>query len=205
MSNMKILGEGSNAIAYLKDGKTLKKYFKNIDIQDRLDKDMFEFLKSVDDIHFMKLKNYKLCKLIDFEMDRQVDGIKEYTYEYVKKYETKKIIDLEDYLMTNFKELENLAETLASYGVMMYDTASQNSIITKDNIVIIDPDYFVFCTDRERTFRHNKIEILNLFIDLISENYHVNYNEKYLLYTDALNNVTENLYKQMKLLKVKRK
>ena len=139
-----------------------KKYYSHIHPSCKISPNMFKFLKSISNENFMELYDI-LCekKRIKFRTDA-------YTAKY---YCPEKINILEqptDYILDNFRELDRLFQIFTNERVKVADMKFDNSILTSNKIIIIDPDLFhKSLLPKKNITLANKLELLALLRSIL--------------------------------------
>ena len=147
VGNMEYLGSGEfGKVSHNKD-IILKEYFSRVSPEWRISLDLFDILKTIDNPHFIKLFDvYTELKFFDV-LKAIVNSSKFYVDAYTAKYYADNSVNVlwesKDYLLDNFRELELLFEIFSKNKIRTCDVKLSNSIVGKDGIVIIDPDFFV--------------------------------------------------------------
>ena len=163
---LEYIGCGSTANVYKINDKAIKLFIPEyISI---LSEDMFDFLKSINDPNFMKLEKYKMRETFDYKYHIYVKSLKYYTYLYIKETNSRKKLD---YFLDNFDRLEKFAEIFNKNGVKLGDLNFDNTVLQDDNIVLIDPDNYIYSSDLEAVKENNRHELTFLFIDIISHSF----------------------------------
>ena len=66
--------------------------------------------------------------------------------------------------------MEKICKIFQDYSISLHDVKIENTILTKDSIVIIDPDLFTFSDlEKENLIRWNKRKLLELFKQALLE------------------------------------
>lgn len=187
--------EGTNGTVYKSDnGIAYKEYFWNGDTI--ITQAMFEFLKTINDKHFIKLieRYYQQSKVNDY--DRFIKSISDtepnpdiyhkdtyridmYTYYWVEKEYIDILEEHKDYLLDNLNALLKLADFLSSNYVGLSDIKMDNTVCNRNNIVLIDPDMYYFLPPEivnSKLHEKNRLRILYLVASLCrSLTRHVSY------------------------------
>ena len=182
-----IIGQGCNALIFRYHDIILKRY--GVYTENFIAAKLFEILARINNPHFIKL--YDLFTIID---DKKYDEFKHrclagkskfsasgYTAKY---YQASGLNPLEEntaFLLKNIDELRELFDLLATYGISVSDVKLENSIITENGIVIIDPDYYDLIKlsdnpiEREKTIsklkRKNRSELVRYLLTLYRRYY----------------------------------
>lgn len=134
----------SNFANIYTDGKTvLKEYYKDVSRYLRIYKEAFDELSKVNSPAFLKLREcftetIKPCEGYDFEVTNVIG----YTYDYIEE-SYQDMIDMPmEYTLNTIHEFDLLVKECNKRGILLDDPNKGNSLVTKDNLVIIDPDLF---------------------------------------------------------------
>lgn len=169
---------GGCSNVYLSNGIVTKKYYDYTN-HCRIDNEVFEYLKGVDNPHFINLIDYYYEVSKIYYPDGDERDIKEvikqylidvYRYYYIKSDDVDILTAPTEYILYNFEEIEKLFKRFAKDKLMVYDMKKQNTVLTKDNIVIIDPDLFCFKDDKKMCKSFNRVMLSYLFIHLFLDN-----------------------------------
>lgn len=168
MNEFKFLDSGGCASVYDNNILIFKRYHKGTPNNLKLRKDVFNILKQIKSANFIKLYNSYYVeynyKRINFN-DEYLDA---YTAEYYQKENIIPALINKDYLLENLKKLDDLFELLSDNRIETNDVRVQNTILTKESIVIIDPDFFEIHRNSKKEIRiWNKARLLNLVRDLL--------------------------------------
>ncbi len=181
---MKYLNCGKCAKVFYDEDKIFKEYFSKTPYCGRLNLEMFTILKSIRDNHFMEI--YSLCQKMStlFFLSRKRDCFPFMTDAYLAKYysdnTTNPLYESIDYTLDNFNELEKLFTIFTENKITVNDVKRENSILGKNNIVIVDPDCFSIAHYNSNLIAiDNKIELLMLLrsIYITGAREHPNYEE----------------------------
>lgn len=170
---LEFLCEGGTSNVFRFNDLIYKEYFDITPIRCTLKSDVYEALKTIDSKNMMKIYNiYSDKNLLMLYMNglfRKTFQIKAYIAKYYEEDPTNIFTKSVDYFLDNCKRLDELAKTMTEASIVMYDVKRWNTILTRDNIVIIDPDYFSLTdADKEVTLFNNKEAILNLLHDIFA-------------------------------------
>lgn len=155
----------------------LKIYDKKTPKDYRIDSSMFEILKGYNNPHFIEL--YEIFHKRDIINSWKYKYGKSYTpFAYTTKFYRKENIDVlkasKEYLLENFYEIELLFEEFSKELIAVDDAKNSNVVLTKDNIVIIDPDMFCkFGNKRSIVQVLNKEELLVLFESIVLNGFNI--------------------------------
>lgn len=171
LSTMRYLDSGSSANIYCNSKIIFKKYFNNLDYRDKINIDIFDLLKEIDNPHLIKLYdiyyNMNLLNLLLYKMEITTFNVDGYTGKYYGDDSVKFLNANIDYILENFKELEQLFQTFTNNGILTSDIKNNNTILSSEHIIIIDPDRFSFSSDSQSSIAiHNKKKLLQLFRSL---------------------------------------
>lgn len=160
--------QGDCARVYKKDDIIFKKYYSNLK-NGRISYDIFEMLKSIDNPHLLSLLDtfYIKDEVIDYERfknDIRSFIIDAYTYKFVGEDNIDILTMPTDYTLDNLSEIEKLIEHLTSLHIQVLDLKRDNSLLTNDRIILIDPDLFNKCDIAMDNLKaHNNIMLMILF------------------------------------------
>ena len=141
--NAKRLVVSNFGYIYRDDDLAIKKYKDDDDYFLRITEDLFNNLSEVDSKALLNLKDVytDFINLFD-DLDYNETCVTGYTYDFVNKDNEKMIDKPIDYTLNTIHELDLLVKELNKRGILLDDPNCGNSIVTKDNLVIIDPDLF---------------------------------------------------------------
>ena len=190
------IGYGNTANIYKIDDYIYKRYFSYTSDKYKLDSDVFTVLKQLKSENMITIDEL----LYEDENLEEING-------YIAKYYLKKIIDIfdkkSDYVLENMNQIEKLFDELSKNGIRVNDVKYDNTILTENKIILIDPDAYkkVIC-NREKLKIYNKKELMKLFksIYLHSKKSPYDSKELYELFNIELNektNVTFELSKRL--------
>ena len=187
------------------DGKTvLKEYYKDVSMFLRIYQETFEKLSDVNSPAFIKLRDCYTADIPDYVLyaDDDEKFVIGYTYDYITEVGTDMIDMPMEYTLNTIHEFDLLVKELNKRRILLDDPNNGNSLITKDNLVIIDPDLFEL--DQDSKMLRKNYEIANRYImnkwareyPLIEE-YEVNelFRQYFKDYDDDFN---DNYYQSMK-------
>jgi len=170
------LNQGNCALVYQKDNTIFKQYHLNTASDERVTKEMFNFLKSLNNEYLMTPYNLyyysRLKSLLSNIKNKQVDG---YTAKFYQEDLTN-VLEIE-YLLNSLNEIEKLFHLLKNNGIIANDIKVKNCVIMRDKIVVIDFDKFYFLKDNNfiRHYTAEQLDILmnqkiiNLFRDITTK------------------------------------
>lgn len=148
--------------------KIIKRYKDGEDDYVRLQKEVFDILKKSNLPAFMKLRDVYTEDVQLFVDDDFKEMITAYSYDYIETI-NKKMIDLPmEYTLSSMCELKKLVEFLNNNNVLIGDSSAANCLVTEDNLVVIDPDYFEI---NDKCEEENLKEINHYISDLWCEEY----------------------------------
>lgn len=168
LSGMKYMTNGGCASIYRNNDIVFKQYYNNTSYSMRLNSDMFDLLKQIDNPHFIKLIDIYskmgyaiLLKNKIIYSNFKVDA---YTSEYYIDNTINILYENKDYILENFYELEKLFKIFSDNKIIADDVRRNNVIIGRKNIVVIDPDLFYITNIFEYQIElKNKSKLLKLF------------------------------------------
>lgn len=134
-NELKCFDYGNTANIYKIEENIFKKYYTYTSDKYRLDKETFDIL------NYIKSKNmteiYEL--LYADENLEEVGG-------YISKYYERNLINILnqdiDYILDNMNDIEKLFDELSKHMIRVDDVKYKNTILTKDKIILIDPDSY---------------------------------------------------------------
>ena len=159
----------TNGLIYRYRDMILKKYWYCTEYA--INEDVFNKLCIIDNNHFIKL--YELFTIIsDDEYDEKFAKYKQgkinfslagYTAKYYQPDFINPLLEKSAYLINSIEGLKELVDILSNSKIMMDDTKIKNTIIQKNGIVIIDPDYYKLSNkDIKFIKNNNNKELLQL-------------------------------------------
>ncbi len=165
LKNMTYLNKGSCAKIYYNKRIILKKYYSETPINLRIKEDIFNILKDINNRNFIEL--YDIYSTYKENLNHQ-SITSAYTAKYYKDNSINPILENKNYLLENFNNLEKLFDIFTNNMICTSDIKRDNSILEKNNIIIIDPDLF-YIINSTKTFlrKTNKIKLLYLFNSII--------------------------------------
>ncbi len=167
---------GSTSYVFKIGDLILKEYRKSIGDYYCLDSKVFSFLKTIDHPNFLDLQE---CFFDTTSVDKNQipDEIKKqlkemplsaYSYNFILE-ENVDILNMpKDYFLINLEGLEELFDIFDEEKLVLADIKPMNTIINRERIVLIDPDYFMFFNENDKSFnweeirRHNRLLLLRL-------------------------------------------
>ena len=174
-SKREFVGHGGGSTIYKYGDIAFKSYYPDTDTRCKIKPEIFDVLKDIDNRHLMKLYDiYTTISMFSLFKEREVElafDVQAYTAKYYERDSIDILYQPTEYILENFKELEQLFEILTNNGILTVDIHPNNTILQKNNIVIIDPDMFSFShEDREALSYMNKINLINLLETLFVDN-----------------------------------
>lgn len=172
LNNMKYLNHGECAKVLCNEEIVLKKYYSETSLHFRLNEEMFDIFKSINNNHFIELfEIYSNFNFFELYMNKAgilsfiVDA---YTSRYYPDDSVNVLFEQKDYILDNFRELELLFEIFTENMICADDVKRDNTIMSKNSIIIIDPDLF-YITETSKDFLSelNKRKLLNLFENIL--------------------------------------
>lgn len=127
------------------------------------------------------LKKIKSDNLVDIKMALYKDKEnKSITDAYLLTYYEEKYDDFleiyTDYLLYNLEEIFKLIKEISIFKIRLHDLKRENLILTKNNIVLIDPDRWYFDNlSKEKIEKLNVNNITGLFGEIVKESLKNNY------------------------------
>lgn len=162
------LSKGYCGSVYYNNDMIFKKYHRFAHSCSKLKPEMFDFLKTVNNPHFMEF--YEIyCKMDLEQLSEYLDGnysfkVDAYAAKYYPDDSVKALFEKKDYLLDNFREIEKLFDEFANNGVMVKDSKRENVLLSNNGIIIIDPDLYLFSEEKiSNIVIANKKELLQLF------------------------------------------
>lgn len=213
---MQYLNCGKCAGVFHDKNTIFKEYFPNTPYRNRLSLDMFKLLKSIHNKHFIELysilSDMGLSDLLLYKFRRIPFSTTAYTAKYYSDNAENPLYESIDYTLDNFYELEKLFTTFTENKITVNDVKRENSILGKNNIVIVDPDCFSIAHyDSSLLAIDNKIELLMLLrsIYIAGAKGHPNYKkikkkvnaELVAIAVDENTNITSEIAKKLKYVK----
>ena len=145
-----------------------KQYHSYVHNAYRLKPIMFDFLKTVNNTHFIEF--YEIyCKMSPEQLSKYLAGeyafrVDAYTAKYYPDNSVNALFENKDYLLENLREIEKLFNEFADNRVMVNDLKRSNVLLGNDGIILIDPDSYSFADGKKSNIvTRNKEELLYLF------------------------------------------
>lgn len=157
------LRDGTCAEVFYDKENIFKTYFKDTLNMYRIQIEMFNWLKTLREECFIKLYEvYKNSSRFEILKDKKETFIVDaYTAKYYKEEKINILYKSIDYLLDNFKKLEDLFAIFSNNGVLTDDVFRKNVVLTSNGIIIIDPDLFSIYKKEDLVIK-NKNNLLNL-------------------------------------------
>lgn len=173
--NMQYLSSGQCASICHNKEIVFKEYFSDTLPNCRLSPKMFDILKSINNKHFIKLFNIysdmNLIELIEYKTNIRKFFVDAYTAEYYSDDSVNVLYESIDYILENFSELEKLFNIFTDNSIITDDVKRQNTILSHNGIIIIDPDtFYISSLPSQDISIENKKEILTLFRSICTSN-----------------------------------
>lgn len=159
--------------------KILKSYDKRkVSDAFRIDYETFELLKTINHSNFISLTeryyssaDYDKKKIKKVLKNAKNYLISAYVYDYIVEDEIRVTEMPTDYFLDNINRIENLFEIFADEKVSVNDLKPENMVLNRENMVMIDPDFFRREKDlnEEEIASQNKWKLRYLILDLIME------------------------------------
>ena len=129
-----------------RDGNLTIKKYNDEDLSDyalRITEDIFNEVKDVDSKALLHLRDcYSDLLNIYDDYDYNEVGVTGYTYDFIEEDSEPMIDKPMYYTLNSIHELDLLVKEFNKRRILLEDPKAGNSIVTKDNLVIIDPDLF---------------------------------------------------------------
>lgn len=166
--------EGTCGKIYRYGDVVFKKYDQDVEYFIRLQKNVFDFLKTIESPSFIKLQDiymqaeYPKFLLNLFHLSKfKVDG---YTAKYYENEDINPLFYSKDYLLESFLEIEKVFNYLSKNRMLAIDIKRGNTIYTKDGLVLVDPDLFEFSGKNKKDIAIlNKRKIFDLLQSILIE------------------------------------
>lgn len=170
IGELSYLNRGNCAKVFHNDTVVLKRYFGWTEDFYRLEPKIFDLLKSINSPHMVEIFDIYTSDFLSrdekCEQDFRTDV---YTSKYYKDNECNPLFQNTDYILDNFRELETLFNKLSDSSVWLDDIKRENSILSSNSIILIDPDSFHFSDcSKESILINNKQHLLFLFHSICS-------------------------------------
>ena len=126
---------------FLSGNTLIKKYKLETDVYSRLDLDVFNVLSKLKSTSFIKL-NECFTENVVLPTGEEIEILNGYTSEFLRKKITKMIDMPIDYTLETLYEFKRIVEFLNENSVVIVDECAANCIVSKNGLVIVDPDFF---------------------------------------------------------------
>lgn len=175
LKRMDYLNCGQCSQVFCYENIIFKEYFNYTNSYCRLNSEMFDILKTIDNEHFIKLyeiySNMTLVELFKYKKNELSFMTDAYTAKYYVDDSTNVLCEHIDYILDNFKELEILFDIFSENAIRANDIKRSNAIINSDSIIIIDPDTFSISQLSKKNIKIlNKVKLLNLLRSILFSN-----------------------------------
>lgn len=170
IKNLKYLNRGGCAKIYSNGEVILKKYYPYTIPRSKLTEGMFDILSDINNPHFVELLNIYKQELLFNKKNNQAPEFRvdAYTAKYYHDDKVNVLEEHKDYLLDNLREIEELFEIFTDNMIWLDDIKKDNTILTTNNIVVIDPDlYKIYQSSKEYLSRLNKIELIKLITSIM--------------------------------------
>lgn len=170
---LEYLSHGNCAKVFRYGDNIFKEYYSETGNKSRLNPKVFDILKDINHNHFIKLfeiyGDMDLLELLIYVCDRhsgekdsfQVDS---YMARYYSSDSINVLLEEVGYILDNFRELDLLFDVFTESGIKTTDVKSENTVINRDKIIIVDPDCFSISKVSASTLKiQNKEMLLHLF------------------------------------------
>lgn len=167
-SELEYLNSGENAKVLYNNDIVLKEYFFDTDTDFRLNPEMFDIMKDIDNPNFIKLLEiYSDFDLLELLKNR-MKVLPFITDAHIAKYYVDDAVNVlytsKDYILDNFRELEILFNIFTDNSIATDDVKRKNAILNSRRIIIIDPDsFYITKSSKEVLTLQNKKKLLHLF------------------------------------------
>ena len=138
-----------------------------------------------------------------FKDDKYMFQADAYIMEYYKEFYQSILLTPSDYLIENLEKLLILSKELSKKHIILDDLKKDNTIFTKDNIVLIDLEHYILdkSISQKEIFKINNSIISCLFNQMTLNELNNYYNNQIgRNYANKLFPVTSRSYKQVKVL-----
>ncbi len=203
--NANLLCVSNFGFIYRDGNLTIKKY-NDEDLSDydlRITEDVFNAVKGVDSKALLHLRDC-YSDLLNLYEDPDYDevGVTGYTYDFIEEDNEPMIDKPMEYTLNSIHELDILVKELNKRRILLEDPKPGNSLVTKDNLVIIDPDLFEI--NQNDSELRNNYSVVNKYIALkwarensIIDEYEFNCLKR-MLFDDFDNDFNTDYYNSMK-------
>ncbi len=152
------IGQGKNGTVYHEGADQCAKiYYGKVFHKNRLQKDAYDILKSIDFPFLVQMKRL-------LYNDPHLDELIGYLMKYYSPKKLKILWKNTKYSLYILGEFMKVSEILSKEHIVMRDLARKNTIYTGNEVVIVDPDLFKHLPDSsiEDCQKNNYIEIYKL-------------------------------------------
>lgn len=158
---------------------TIYKFSDDLCIK-RYDRDIYFDYCLLNTSIYDDLKTIKSDNLVDIKMPLYKDNksiIDAYLLTYYKEQYDDFLEIPTEYLLYNLEEILKLIKEISEYKIRLDDLKRENIILTKDNIVLIDPDrwYYKFKDSEKEIEKLNINNIMAMFSKITKESLKNNY------------------------------
>lgn len=194
---MSCINYGNTANIYKIDNNIFKKYYLYTNSNFRIDLEIFKILKQINSNNMIKI----------YELLYDDINLLETSGYLAKYYENKRINIFDkdlDYVLDNINYIEKLFDELSKNIIMVHDVKYKNTILTDENIILIDPDAY-----KKVVYSYESLKVINQkeLISLLKNIYLCCLSKKedckkiYDLFDIEVNNSTNVTYELSKRLK----
>lgn len=153
---------------YRNKGEIVKKYYPRTDSSNRLNIKVFNVLKQIDHINFIKLYKAYMIRNKYSLITSKKHFIDIYTGKYYQKQDIVPTLINKDYLLDNINNIENLFRIFSDNKIKTYDVKLFNTVFTKESIIIIDPDCYEISKDTRKNIESwNKKHLFELLGEIL--------------------------------------
>lgn len=159
---------GGCAYIYVIDDLVLKEYNKFTSADLRIDYEIIKVLKNINSNNFIKIMDILFSeeKINEEELENMpflsrkhiVDA---YTYKFIPEKKLDISILPKDYFLNNVEGLEKLFDEFNELKMVLSDIKPYNTIINDENIVILDPDHYMFYDENDKTISWDFLAMRN--------------------------------------------
>ncbi len=172
LETLKHLNCGGCAKVRYNEKIIFKEYYDFTEKEYRLTPEMFDILKAIDNKHLMKIyeiySKMNILGLLSLKANMTPFIIDAYTAKYYRDDNIDVLAAPKDYMLDNFRELEELFTIFTTNGIKTNDLKRGNTILSSNRIVLIDPDSFsILSASNNALAIKNKKALLMLFKDLL--------------------------------------
>lgn len=123
---------------------------------------LFNVLKSVNNSHFIKMNEFYKKHFLYHSVDA-------YSVDFIKSIDASKILYDSDYFLDNINEIDKLIDLLTEEHILMCDFRSYNLMFSENEIIVIDPDFYLRFPYKKTVHFFNKKMFINVIKDIVSE------------------------------------